>query len=288
MLRGDDTSERASDQGEAYGQLFAVISWGCAATTWIARALNSHPDIFCVHALNVALERVSGGPRLDGVDYLRILDPQSFAHPAAGDVHGVSPATLPALREEFGDRFRSVVVVRDPLPRLGSLLSFFDRVGRVEAWDLTHSDSLVEEKAIELPDRDYATRFFVHAANMLNAVVGEVAAGPIYRAEDITSSRAALAAFVTDVTGGAVRPTRGWITKTRRGARVNVNPRQDAGLADWQRDVVTQIVQPEAWTLYRALGYELPDWIGPSTSEDGVAAGSVRTRWTLTRDADAR
>src|SRR5688572_5871200 len=45
--------------------VFGVISWGCAATAWLAGTLNSHPDIFCVHAGNLALHTLAGVRQLD-------------------------------------------------------------------------------------------------------------------------------------------------------------------------------------------------------------------------------
>ena len=70
--------------------LFCVVSWGCAATQWLANTLNSHPDIFCVHCENQFWERLGGARNLDGWQYLRILGCQSPGSRACGDVHGVS------------------------------------------------------------------------------------------------------------------------------------------------------------------------------------------------------
>src|SRR5436305_15337620 len=41
------------DAEGALPDLFAVISWGCSATTWVAPTLNSHPDVFCLHNLRL-------------------------------------------------------------------------------------------------------------------------------------------------------------------------------------------------------------------------------------------
>ena len=32
--------------------VFAVISWGYAATGWLSKVLDGHPEILCVHGLN--------------------------------------------------------------------------------------------------------------------------------------------------------------------------------------------------------------------------------------------
>jgi hypothetical protein len=70
--------------------LFAVVSWGCAATGWTARTLNSHPDIFAVHAANTAWAMLGGGRTLTGVEYMRVLGMLGTNHAAAGDVHGIT------------------------------------------------------------------------------------------------------------------------------------------------------------------------------------------------------
>jgi hypothetical protein len=46
-------------------QQFAVVSWGCAATSWLARVLNGHPDIYCVHAANRVWEVLGNFECLD-------------------------------------------------------------------------------------------------------------------------------------------------------------------------------------------------------------------------------
>ena len=97
-------------------RLFSVISWGCAATHWLARALNSHSEIFCVHAGNFSLHQYGRAPYLDGPEYLRVIGELGTSYAAAGDVHGVDIRSNTGLCvTPFGDRFGCAVVVREPI-----------------------------------------------------------------------------------------------------------------------------------------------------------------------------
>jgi hypothetical protein len=124
-------------------QAFAVVSWGCAATAWLAKILNSHPEIFCVHALRSYWTTLGQATGLDDLTYMQVIASQGHAHKAAGDVHGIDRANIPTLRQAFGPRFNAVVVVRHPLPRLCSLLAFFARYQALQAWDTSVAQQLI-------------------------------------------------------------------------------------------------------------------------------------------------
>ena len=185
-------------------RVFSVISWGCAATAWVARTMNSHPDIFCVHAANTAWQILGGKPRLDGVPYLRIIRAQGHCHLAAGDVHGVSRHLVPHLRAVFGDKFHAAVLVREPMARLKSQLALFDEFSKHRSWDVEYIDAIVRRKDLSLPDEEYRTKLFVHGVNMLNAIVEERAVGEIFRTMGITTAPEALRKLVNHMTGGAI------------------------------------------------------------------------------------
>ena len=254
---------RAVLQALPANQLFAVISWGCAATSWLADVLNSHPDIFCVHAGNWSWHAFGGAPALDGVPYLRVVGSQGHAHAAAGDVHGVNRAHVPGLRAAYGQRFNAAVVTRDPMPRFRSQMRLFYRWEQYRPWDLGYIDSIIGERDIPLPDPSaYANRFVVHAANMLNAIVDERAVGRVYRAEDITTSPAALGDLVCDLTRGKVVPDKTWLEAAilRKPTHVHSSwgEAPERELQDWEIEVVRHVVSREAWRAYEELGYETP------------------------------
>ena len=254
-------------------QLFAVISWGCAATGWLARVLNRHPDIYCVHATNVHWHTLGNVEKLDGVRYLRIVGSQGNAHLAAGDVHGISRHCVPECRRDFGNKFNAAVVVREPISRLHSQLALYRDFEGFHVWDLEYLEPLLARKSIVLGPADYESRLFVHAANMLNAILDEHGVGKIYRSEDLTSNGEVLGAFVEEITRGRVSPASEWLQSAIQTRKVNVHsgasPRQD--LNDWQIEVVQKVVDPKAWEMYESLGYARPDFI------TGTAGRAQRT-----------
>jgi hypothetical protein len=244
-------------------QLFAVISWGCAATAWLSRVLNSQPDIFCVHAFNTYWNVLGGGEKLDGVPYLRIIGSQGHAHVAAGDVHGISRSLVPELRRTFGNRFNAAVVVREPLARLRSQLALFEEYQSLNhAWNLSYIDGLIDRHGIVLPVNDFLHRAFIHGANMLNAILEEKAVGKIYRSEDLTNSDSILGDFITEITRGRVVPEADWLRAAVGTKRVNAHSGRSAPapFADWQIDAIRKVVDPHSWELHAELGYPLPQF----------------------------
>jgi hypothetical protein len=243
-------------------QVFAVISWGCAATGWIAAVLNRHPDIYCVHAGNQFWHVLGGCERLDGVSYIRIIGSQGHAHVAAGDVHGVGRNCVPELRRSFGELFNAAVVVRAPIQRLHSQLALFEKFENHKLWDLDYIDGVISRTGASLMVDNYRSRFFVHAANMLNAILEERDVGRIYRSEDLTTKIEVLGDFVEEITRGKVSPTGEWLQSAIGAAKINVHATKghQAQFSDWQRDVIRQVVDPRSWEIYEALGYQRPEF----------------------------
>jgi hypothetical protein len=241
-------------------QIFAVVSWGCAATSWLATILNRHPNIYCVHAANHFWHVLGGCERLDGVRYLRILGSQGHAHMAAGCVHGVSRHLVPECRRSFGRRFNAAVVVREPIARFQSQLALFEQSEGVQAWNLDYVDDLIARTGVTLGTDDYPSRFLVHAANMLNAILEEHHVGRIYRCEDLTRNADALADFVEEITCGKVSPSRGWLRSAIETKPINPHRHGPIQLNDWHIDVIRKVVQPDAWVHYEKLGYRCPDF----------------------------
>ncbi len=246
-----------------YPQLFAVISWGCAATRWLATVLNRHPDIYSVHAANHHWHVLGNCERLDGVPYLRVIGCQGYTHIAAGEVHGVSRHLVPECRRSFGDKFNAAVVVREPIARLHSQLALFEDRKGIRAWNVDYLDPILSRTGIAVAPEDYESRLFVHAANMLNAILDERDVGKIYRAEDLTSNGQILGEFVQEITRGKISPASDWLTSTMETGKVNVHagqrPRRE--LDDWQLDVIRKVVDLRAWEIYESLGYARPEFV---------------------------
>lgn len=266
--------QRAFLRKYPYPQLFYVVSWGCAATAWLATVLNRHPDIYCVHAANLHWHVLGNSEKLDGVPYLRIIGSQGHAHTAAGGVHGISRHLIPECRREFGTKFNAAVVVREPIARLKSQLALYQDFEGMQAWNIDYVDALLARKGIAVSPGDYQARLFVHAANMLNAILDEHEVGRIYRAEDLTSNGQMLGEFVEEITRGKISPDSAWLQAALETKKVNVHaglhPRRE--LDDWQIDVLQKVVDPLAWEMYEALGYARPEFAANSSVVDPQSA----------------
>ena len=254
-------------------QLFYVVSWGCAATAWLARVLNRHPDIYCVHAANHLWHVLGNCQKVDGARYLQIIGSQGHAHTAAGGVHGMDRALIPECRRIFGKQFNAAVVVREPLARMRSQIALQRDFEGIPVFDLGYIDALAARAGFAVAPGDYEVRLFVHAANMLNAVLEEREVGKIYRAEDLTSDADVLGDFMEEITRGKISPDPGWLKAALETKRVNVHagrypPRE---LDDWQIDVIRRVVDPQAWDTYESLGYVRTEF----------AAGSAPSRRSI-------
>ena len=242
-------------------RLFAIVSWGQAGTHWLARALNDCPGVFCLHGQNFIWHLFGEAKYLDGLKYLQIVGIQGSGAKAAGDVHGISREAISDIRETFGDRFRSAVLVRDPLPRLRSELAYFKRTASVTTVNLDYLEGMLPEALRLLPTGAYPERLFVHATNMLNAVVEEIEVGPIFRMEDVTNDAGKLRALLAHVTAETVEPPTGWAEAAVRSEPTNRhNSEPPRPLVDWQLAVLKSVVRPKAVAIYRYLGYDM-DWL---------------------------
>jgi hypothetical protein len=251
-------SETAAEQLPG---LFAVISWGCAATQWLAKALNSHPDIFCLHASNHFWAQASGNKVLQGVDYLELIASEAKGYLAAGDVHGVARIDVPAIRDRLADRFRCVVVVRNPLPRFASQVALFNNYLGSPVWgDMLYLDPILSEKGLDIKRFSYEELFIFHAANMLNAIVEEKEIGAVYRSEDLTSDPSAFADFVQYLVGDVIARDEEWAARVVAKPAVNRHrTASKATLTELERLALSTCVRQETWAAYRGLGYQISE-----------------------------
>lgn len=243
--------------------LFCVVSWGAAATQWLAATLNAHPDIFCVHCANQFWERLGGARSLDGWEYLRILGCESPSSRACGDVHGVSRETIPDLRNKLGNSFNCAVLVREPLPRLRSQMAHFENWPVKSAWNVDYVQRFLDE-GVRLPQDNINNRLFLHGVNMLNNICVEEPLATLWRSEDLTSNAAMLSSFVEDLTRGNVKADRDWAERAVSRPASNRHRQPDASAVKfepWQMDAISKIVTPQAWQLYEKIGYKIPDFV---------------------------
>lgn len=248
-------------QDYAPPRVFSVVSWGAAATDWLACVLNDCPSIFCVHAANSYWETFADGKALSGLRYLQIIGMLGHSAALAGDVHGISRYDIPAIREFFGDQFNAVVLVRDPLARLRSVLALNERYEPTLNTNTSYLDAQLPRALALLPTGRSEERMFVHSANLLNAVIDEQAVGPIFRMEDVVSRPESLFHLVEVLSAGAVRAPERWGASSMSRGATNCHKRADSrAFCDWQMQVLRSTIRPEATHIYQELGYDM-NWL---------------------------
>jgi hypothetical protein len=243
--------------------LFSVVSWGAAATEWLAMTLNSHPDILCYHSVNTSWAKFGGAASLDGWKYLRLVGVSGPSYTACGDVHGISLGSIPGLREILGEHFNCAIVVREPLPRLCSQIALFQRSPIKSWWNVDYVQTFID-RGVRLPRDDIDSRLFLHGVNMLNSIIQEETVAPIWRAEDLTTDAAMLARFVEELTRRRVQVEPEWANRAVRRPPSNRHRAVTATahqFEPWQVAAINQIVDARAWRGYQRLGYEIPEFV---------------------------
>lgn len=261
LAKGQEIGKLCSDSSP---QLFAVISWGAAATLWLSKALNSHPEIFCLHTMNLHLTFDNDRrafPKNDGLEYLRIIAKSALGYQAGGDVHGISRYDVPEIRQLLGDKFNAVVVIREPISRLKSELSHFKKYEKRRSYNIDYVDDVIKNNNITLPNNAYRHRLFVHGVNMLNAIVDETNVGKIYRSEDLTTNKSILGELIEEITRGKVKTDSELLSNMLKIDRVNIHIKREIQFHDWQIDVIKSVVSNKAWELYSKLGYDKPNFL---------------------------
>lgn len=236
--------------------MFSIISWGCAATGWIARTLTSHPEVLCVHALNSTWAIFSGQPPLCGVDYMRALGVLGTGNAAAGDIHGIRRGEVPALKAAFPG-LGLAVVVREPAARLRSVLALWER----HNWrGMSASQGAIGAIAAEGRDPaelSHRELLEVTAALHLDEIVEEIKLGPIFRSEDITKDPDALRSLVAAVAN--VDSDRAWAEAAVVRPAQNQHQRHGSPIEARVRDLIDRYVSADAVRHYRSLGYSVGD-----------------------------
>lgn len=247
-------------------RLFGVITWGNAGSMWLARLLNSHPGIVCLHHLKGQWADILGQKRIDDVRYFDVIARQGRAYALAGDVHGVELESLARLKARHGDRFRAAVLVRHPLPRILSHLRSVSEKGR-RYYGLNYR-ALRRGLSPGLREvlHDEERLFFVHVMGLVNRVVAEQDAAPVFTLEDLSREPSGLARLLAHLSDGSVsagplldsevwhRPVNSRFPEATAGR----DPRAafDA-LPDWGRAAFSALLDPAARAAYDALGYDL-------------------------------
>ena len=245
-------------------RLFSVVTWGCCASTWLSKVLDSHPDIFCLHAFNQHYDLTNMPGHSHDLGYMESIAISAHAYQAAGDIHGIRRDSLPLLHEHFQDRFQSAVLVRAPWERFHSMLSCMKRL-RGGLSDYTYIDQLIEKSPLVAEELDLADRIFAHSVNMLNAISEEKQfCDTIFRMEDVVTCPEHLAQFIRHVTDGAVHISSKWIEEALKEKKSNSHVREFPSYTSFsakQKNIISTILKAEALDGYEELGYPVDPFI---------------------------
>jgi adenylyl-sulfate kinase len=102
---------------------FVVSRMGSTGSTWLAKLLNSHPEVYCSH--EEVASRVYPATECTGEDVLKFIqcfacDTKHGAYQAIGDVGSVWTSHLPSL-----PMFRTAILVRHPARLLKTRLTVY-------------------------------------------------------------------------------------------------------------------------------------------------------------------
>lgn len=278
--------------------LFCLPASPCTASGWLARLLNSHPDVFCSHDLGNrarwAIEPVGpfAAPELAGdstLGFLLSLLLQTGYH-ACGDVNGVALADwqrvaprLPELWQHYREVF-ALDAPADLAPRSALLLRHpvlqADSYARIEAanWRAGRRAEAIGEAALRERARqagfdwrdDDAERWAFLAACEWLAMRSITLLGAgidLFRTEDLTGDPEAVGDLMAHLTDGElafdldlVRSMQAQVSNRHRAASA---PRDPAATHDswppWRQRVFAAAFAGQAREVYLAAGYVLPD-----------------------------
>jgi len=241
-------------------RLFSIVSWGCAGTSWLARVLNSHSDILCLHDFPIGFCDIDNR---NPFDYMRSLYLTSYAYILAGDIHGIPRDAIPELQNIYGEAFRSAVLVRAPYPRLLSMLATV-RFNKGLDNDYSYIDGLAERLNLGVGQLPWDRRMFIHAVNMLNAIVDEkkYASEMIFRMEDLTSTPDSLFRLVEHISADTIQPDEKWLAEAVRIPPAHshrVHYGKEIILTDEEREMISAILSDEAVRAYEHLNYDMSE-----------------------------
>lgn len=244
-------------QAHHVDQLFSIVSWGCAGTSWLAKVLNSHRDIICLHDFPIGY---CGIENRNPFDYMRSLYLTSYAYILAGDIHGIPRDAIPELKKIYGEAFRSAVLVRAPYPRLLSMLATV-RFNHGLDNDYSYIDGLADRLNIG-GELTWDRRMFIHAVNMLNAIVDEkkYVGDMIFRMEDLTCKPDALYRLIAHISAGKVLPDEKWLADAIRIPSAHSHRDQyDKAviLTDEEKEMIEVILSDKALREYEKLNYDV-------------------------------
>jgi len=233
--------------------IFVVVTWGCTASVWLAKILNSHPEILCYHA-----KKDYNGQDLSEIDLIKNMYLESVGYKVVGNVHGFDIHKTFRLKKLLGNDFSVICLEREPFSRLKSQISLFNSLENTKLWgNLEYIDVILERKNVTLPRNDYHHKLFVHGVNMLNSIQHEFSLGKIFKMEDFTTDKKTMKELIDEITLKNVDVSDQFLNSVLKIKPTNKHQTTKLDFEKWQLDVIERVVDDKTWSLYSKLGYKV-------------------------------
>ena len=254
--------------------LFLTFCWGAAGTTWLARLLNAHPDIFCLHA--PLLPRFDHSQLAESTEVIRhVYGDVSLggSYPVVGFTHGIASEWYEELTRQYPERLRCLALTRHPVPRIQSSFRLFvsmeQRLASDPTWRRLFEETyqrLTHWSLRSFPD-DFESLAFYYACAMVNSITWEQQQSfPLFRLEDLVTDEDTVQRLIGHVSDGrcqlpddVIRRMQGTVVHSHNSERLSPADTYAAWPPE-RRRAYHALVTGAAVDAYRALGYEMPDW----------------------------
>jgi len=251
---------------------FVGYCWGAAGSAWLARVLNAHEDVLCLHS-----------PIVPRFDHYKIEDSCAFlktifrggamgaVYPVAGVTHGVPIEWQGTLAEKLGIPLREFVLVRDPVPRVRSVARLRQQHWREKPneprWRKAYRET--RERLERATGRRFAAdpdaSAFQYACHQLNSIVAERKTGvPIFRLEDLVAGEEGLQRLLAHASAGRCSFDAPRLARLQA-LRLNTHAERPQtseeiwdGWSEEERAAFRTLLTPESRKAYEELGYAVP------------------------------
>jgi hypothetical protein len=252
--------------------LFIGYCWGSAGTAWLAKLLNAHPDILCLHGPQ--FPRFNHFVLEDSLEFIRALFHENSVgecYSFVGLTHGVPLERHSHLAHHFA-QMRGFITIRNPIPRIQSTFRVnmhprnADKKRFNSAWIsalMLYHEKLETISGKTFPS-DYEALSFYHGCGMINEIASEVASGlPIYKYEELTTDYRIVQHLLRFISNDQLNMDQALIERMQQtpiGTRTgSIEKRSARSIHDsWndvQREAYRWLMTDESITLYEQAGY---------------------------------
>ena len=238
-------------------QLFAVVTWGCSGSTWFAKILNSHPDIFCLHAYNQHIALTTDTEANEGIEYLKSISISAHGYKLAGDIHGINRAEIENIRNYFNEQINVAILIRNPLDRLKSMYANMLVYGGG-----TGNYKYIKDRLMELNYKSLSKEvvLFAHSINMLNAIIDESKFSDFIIEMEKLNDKKYLKQTIETLSRGSLQIEDDWLEN------LNITPFNShigkkciTQFSDTEKELIALILDDRALGIYEEIGYSVEE-----------------------------